>query len=908
MTHPARRSQEVSQVSYDRQKQQQSDGNYRKLGGMRVSATSSVVPVLAISLGFCFLFGSTRMWAASSVPMEQMTLHVIPQSHIDIAWWWRYDPETIHVVVKRTLELAFENLDKHPDYTFSFLQVPAIQPMERFYPELFYKFHYYLFHSKPLNFSIPNPHETTPAGPSEEKGRLKLVHGLWLESDGCLPAGESVVRQCLYGKRYFKYQFGIDVKTAWFADCWTHPWTYPQILKKSGIDSYLFQRSADGQDQERMFWWQAPDGSRVFAYKPASFNGLPTRERWERELSEVSKRYGVKNHIALMGVGDHGGGAPEGDIEMMKKVMASMPTKASFSTPAKFLEAVLSEKTDFPVVNYEISGVDRGAYTTAGEIKKGNRQRENLLLTLEKFSSLATKLSEGEFRYPQDELNASWEKVMLNQTHDTISGTNILPSIDDALKLYQEVLDGGRKNVERALLTISSKINTEGQGIPVVVFNPLSWERNDLVQTDLEFPDSVGAVDLVDSQVRQIPVQIIGQNKRNGKHHLEIVFVAEGVPSVGYKTYRVNPRAAGESTANPLKAGEREIENEYFRLQIDSVSGCLKSVLDKRHGREVLDKAGRGNLIQILEDFGNSEGHLKSPDGKIDFRHKWPGRTWDVDSNPELKLLETGPVRAVIQIKKKFGLARFTQMISLYSKIPRIDFDLVIDWEGQNRMVKVSFPTRVAAPEATYEIPYGTIRRPSNGEEHAAQKWVDISDQDYGVSLLNDSRYGYDVKDNVIRLSVLRSPTAPIYSTDERGVRTLRYSLYPHKGSWQEGDVMPRAYELNNPLIPFVDSVHSGDLPTVNSFLKVEPKNIIVEVVKKAEDSNDLILRLYETEGRKCTAKVTFEQPLDAVHRTDLLENSLSEVTMEGKSFQVPVGAYAIESFKLISDKLPDRR
>ncbi|MEW5979634.1 MAG: glycoside hydrolase family 38 C-terminal domain-containing protein [Acidobacteriota bacterium] len=859
--------------------------------------------LVAATLGLWVTLSSFEMRAQSSDGLEQMTLHVIPQSHIDIAWWWRYDPETIHVIVKRTLEMAFENFEKHPDYTFSFLQVPAIRPMERFYPELFYKFHYYLFHSRPLNFSIPNPYETTPDGPVEEEGRLKLVHGLWLESDGCLPSGESMVRQCLYGKRYYKHQFGIDVKTAWFADSWTHPWTYPQILKKSGIDSYLFQRSADGQNQERMFWWQAPDGSRVFAYKPASFSGLPTRERWESELLEVSRRYGVKDHIALMGVGDHGGGAPEGDIETIRKVMTEMSAKAKFSTPAKFLNAVLAQKTDFPIVNYEISGVDRGAYTTVGEIKKGNRQCENLLLTLEKFSSLATRLSEGEYRYPQDELNASWEKVMLNQTHDTISGTDILPATDDALRLYGEVLDEGRKQLGGALRAISSKINTEGQGTPVIVFNPLSWERNDLVQTDLEFPEPVQAVELLDSQGKPIPVQILKQDRRKGKHQVQILFVAEGVPSMGYKTYRVTPATASVSRANPLKVGESEIENEYFKIQIDPATACVRSIFDKRHGREILDRSGRGNLIQIVEDFGNSEGHLKTSAGKMDYRHKWPGQTWNVDSYSELKLVETGPARATIQVKRKFGLARFTQRVSLYPKIPRIDFDLIIDWEGQNRMVKVSFPMRITASEATYEIPYGTIRRPNNGEEHVAQKWVDISDQSYGVGLLNDSRYGYDVKDNIIRLSALRSPTAPVYSTDERGVHVLRYSLYPHQGGWQEADVMPRAYELNNSLIALVDDIHSGKLPPLNSFLNAEPKNIIVEVVKKAEDSDDLILRLYETEGKRCTAKVSWGPALDAVHQTNLLENSLSEVPIDGKSFQVPVGAYAIETFKLISDK-----
>jgi alpha-mannosidase len=848
----------------------------------------------------------------SHAAMEQMTLHVIPQSHIDLAWWWRYDPETIHVVVKRTLETAFENFEKYPDYTFSFLQVPAIRPLERFYPELFYKFYYYLFHSRPLNVFIPNPLESEgqEGAKPDEQGRLKIVHGLWVESDGCVPSGESIVRQCLYGKRYYKYEFGIDVRMAWFADAWTHPWTYPQILKKSGIDSYLFQRGQAGENNEQMFWWQSPDGSRVFAYKPAMFLGFKpesllanqTLERLETELPKISKKYGVKDHLVLMGVGDHGGGAPEGDIDTMRKVMAALPGKAKFSTATKFLDAVLNQGITFPIINCEVSGVDRGSYTTVGEIKKGNRKSENLLLTLEKFSSVAMGLDE-DFQYSQEDLNAAWEKVMLNQFHDTISGTDILPATDDALHLYREVLDLGRRNLQKALTAISAKINTEGRGVPVVTFNPLSWDRSDVVETNLEFAEPLAAISLVDVQDKEVPVQIVSQKRENGKCYVKMIFIAEDVPSLGYKTYRATPVASGTSYPNPLKASGAAIENEYFKIQIDSVSGCLTSVLDKRNGREVLDKVGRGNRIQVIEDYGNSEGHLKTPDGKMDYRHKFTDKTWDVDSNPEIKVLETGPVKAVVEITKKHGLARFIQKVILYPRIARIDFDLTIDWKGRNKMIKVSFPTSVSAPDATYEIPYGTIRRPSDGIEQPAQKWVDISDQSYGVSLLNDSRYGYDVTKNVIRLSVLRSPSAPVYTTDERGVHTLKYSLFPHRGTWQEADVMLRAYELNNPLVSLVGTAHRGELPPEHSFLGVQPKNIVVEVLKKAEDSDDLILRLYETEGKNCTARVTLAHPVGGVHATDLLENDAREIPTDGKSFQVQVGAYSVETFKLISDR-----
>jgi alpha-mannosidase len=766
--------------------------------------------------------------------------------------------------------------------------------LENLYPDLFYRIHYYIYHARPIGLSIPNPH-----GTDEEMGRFVIAHGLYVESDGCCPGGEAVVRQCLYGKRFFKYSFGIDVKTAWFLDAWTHPWTYPQILKKSGIDSYMFNRGWGGDNDERMFWWEAPDGSRVFAYKP-SFVEYPTTAQWRKESEEVHKRYGVKNYIALVGVGDHGGGALEGDIEAMRKVMAEMPGKAVFSTPARFINAVLSEKHDFPVVRDEIGPTIRGSYTTIGEIKKGNRQSEDLLMTAEKFSALAAWL--GGFTYPQADLIDAWKKVLLNQFHDTISGTCIPDATDDALALYRQVLTSGRYHLMESLRRIASRVNTQGEGLPVLVFNPLSWERTDPAEVELESPSGSTSFRLTDSGGTPIPSQVVGHKERDGKNYLQLLFIAEEIPSLGYRTYRVIPGEGTSSTVSSLEISESRIENEFYRVELDPATGCLKSVLDKRNGKEVLEKGGQGNLLQVIEDFGDSEGFLRSADGNLDTRHKWTGKTINVDTNPDIMVLERGPVRAVLQIKQKWAFARFTQRVILYPKVPRIDFDLTIDWRGKNKMVKVSFPTGVTASEATYEIPYGTIRRPSVGEEQNAQKWVDVSDKSYGVALLNDSRYGYDVKNNVIRLSVLRSPTGPAWATDERGTQTLRYALYPHTGGWQGTGVTQRGHELNYPLITLADSPHQGTLPVTYSFLSIEPQNLIAEAVKKAEDSNNLILRIYETEGKSTTAKVTLALPADAVHQVDLLENPLKEIKTGGTSFQVPVGAYSIESFKLVKD------
>jgi len=305
----------------------------------------------------------------------------------------------------------------------------------------------------------------------------------------------------------------------------------------------------------------------------------------------------------------------------------------------------------------------------------------------------------------------------------------------------------------------------------------------------------------------------------------------------------------------------------------------------------------------VMQDFGDSEGFLRSAQGEIE-HNVWDGRSWDVASDPQIAWIETGPVREVIEVKKKFGLARFTQRIALPRGLSRIEFDLDIDWEGTNRMVKVAFPLSISSPVATCEIPYGAITRASNGEECVAQNWVDVSESGHGVSLLNDSRYGHDFGPSLIRLSVLRSPDHPVATTEQHGIHRVRYALYPHAGGWQEAGIPRRGQEWNNPPIVTVGPRHSGDLPARYSFLEVSPDNVNVSVLKKAEDSDDLLLRCYDSTGSSCTARITLADPLkvDAVHTTDLLENSQAECPSQGTTFQVPVGAWSIETLRLIRD------
>ena len=855
-----------------------------------------------------------------------MKLHVIPQAHIDLSWWWRYDPEAIHVVAKHTLETAFENMEKFPDYTFTFLQVPLIEPLEKLYPDLFYKLRYYVHNKQAIGLGIPNP------GASGDNGRLAIGSGLWCEADGSLPCGESLVRNCLYGKRYFKHQFGIDVKTAWVQDAWTHPWTYPQILKKCGITSYMYTRprpeelfmivpdslrgkylaTISKKQDERMFWWEAPDGSRVFAYKPLSLGGenLPSGEAIDNYLAELNRKYGVHDGITLIGVGNHGGGAIKADVERMHYVMqgkdSGIPEKMQqagliFSTPMQFTSTILEHPGHFPVIRDELVPTIRGAYTTVGEIKRGNRKSETLLMTLEKFSSVASVLEVN--NYPDEAINSAWKMLMVNQFHDPISGTDINPSVDDVLLRFKQIKDTSANLLIRHLASVSGIINTLGEGIPIVIFNPLSWIRTDLAEVEFDLPAGTGHFSISDENNKKIPVQVIDRISENEVIRYKVVFLAKNIPSMGYSTFRLKPETTTQAIKNVLSANRFLLENEFFRLKIDSLTGCLAGITDKKNNREVLEDKSSGNLIQIIDDHGDSEGFLMSPEGFGEY-NKWTGNSSDLIDFTEMTIIENGPVRAILQIKRKYNLASFIQRIIIYQGINRVDFELIADWQGKNKMVKVAFPLNVTSDSATYEIPYGVIGRPSDGEEHVAQNWVDISGENYGVSLLNDSRYGYDVSKNTIRLSLLRSPDHPVDAADEKGTHRIGYSLYPHAGNWQTANTMARGYEFNYPLIVVKETNHTGSLPLRHSFIEIFPDNMIITALKKAEDSDDLLMRFYETVGEGSTAKIKLSpmMGIDAVHKTNLLETELENIPLNKNKFEVTVGKFSIESFKLIRD------
>jgi alpha-mannosidase len=607
-----------------------------------------------------------------------------------------------------------------------------------------------------------------------------------------------------------------------------------------------------------------------------------------------------------------------------------------FSTAQEYFE-ILKRKIDsrkIPVIDDELYfQYHRGTYTTQAEVKKNNRRAECLLEVAEKFSTLAQKYG---YKYPCEELEEVWEKLLLNQFHDVLPGSSISEVYRDSEECFRSIFHTVDSTISSALKTIAAKINTLGQGKSLLVFNPLSWSRTDLVEVSL---DELGnELEIYDEKERLIPSQVI---EEEGK----IIFIAEDVPSIGYRGYRVKQASQRTKPRTNLSSDETrkeiKLENEFLRVKVDKETGLVQSIFDKKQTKEVLHSSG--NKVQVFEDYPVSgRSSIAYPvDAKIFdawevYIYQQPDGVKFVElKDPvEVKLVEEGPVRTRVLVKYMYAQegradSIFFQEVMLYYNIPLLQFKLYVDWHAAHRLAKVAFPLNVHSDFTTYEVPYGFITRRNPVSPNATlaerakyeapgQKWVDHSSEDgsYGVSLLNDCKYGFDTANDMIRMTLLRSAAYPIelrtafgLTVDQtaltlvtdQGKHRIAYALYPHCSDFREALTTRKAYEFNYPLIPVIEPSHDGELPKVYSFVSAEPDNIVLTVIKKAEASDATILRFYETAGKDANAVVHFsETPKDA-KETDLLENETSKATAEEKNIKTPISKHEIKTIKMVT-------
>jgi len=604
----------------------------------------------------------------------------------------------------------------------------------------------------------------------------------------------------------------------------------------------------------------------------------------------------------LYGVGDHGGGPTRTMLDQATRLMRpeAVYPKVEFSTAAAFFADIDKRKDlEIPTWNGELYfQYHRGVFTTQAETKRRIRHAEETLLDAEKFASLAALYT---LPYPKDQFTASWKGLLFDQFHDIMPGSGIAVNYLDAKRDLEAVERSGNEILQNSLDKISAQIDTRQRGVPIVVYNSLSWQREEIVAVEVDLPESVPSLEVEDSSGKAVLSQVLEQNDR----HIKFLMQAT-VPALGYATFFVTAAQSKPQPASSLHASPDSMENEFVRLKIDPQSGCITSLYDKQSQRETLAPAGTdtggpknsvcGNLLQTFVD---KPKEYDAWNIDADFEDHY----WSLDKADEVKLVESGPLRAVIRVKQHFQSSSFTRDITLYPGATRVDVKMAADWQEKHILLKVAFPISAHSRTATYEIPFGSVERPttrSTPEEKAqfevpAEYWADLSDSDHGLSVLNDSKYGYDAKGNVLRLTLLRSPTWPDPHADE-GLHEFTYSLYPHGGTWKDAETVRRGYELNYPLLVAQGESHSGGLPPVHSFVEVNADNVVLPALKNAEVDNAVVLRFYEWAGKESDIDIQLPQGAQSAVETNLIEHAGNRLPMQNGHLTVHTKPFEIKT------------
>jgi alpha-mannosidase len=795
---------------------------------------------------------------------KEFKVHLVAHAHIDMNWLWPWE-DTLNTI-KETFSTMVKLMDKYPDFCFSQSQAVTYRAVEQEYPELFEAIRRHV-----------------------KRGKWDITASMWTEADLNMVGTEALVRQFLEAKRYVKEKFGFEPKVCWEPDTFGHIWTLPQVASKAGLKYYYFMRCGKGHP---IFWWQSPDGTRVLAFTSV-YNNSVTPKNIVDVAIDLYSRYGLKTSMFVYGVGDHGGGATIEDVEATHEIQKKQVLPAiAFSSTHRFFEEVEKEPSikALPVINGELQFTFDGCYTTHGDIKRYNRLCERLLVDAERFAVLSGK-------YPRDYLRKAWLNTLFNQFHDILDGSGAPEGYVLPVKLAEEALTIADDILKGSVRAIAESIKFSGNSIPIVVFNSLSWDRTDLVK--IKVPKRAiprnPTVTSADGQEKSL-VQVAGD---------EVLFLAK-VPSIGYRVYYlVEGSRTAEEELTGLSASENAVENEFFRLEIEKNSGTITSLYDKASDRFVFKKDRfksttpvLSNLLQVLYELPHDMSAWII--GEI-------SRTENLIRGSEVELIESGPVRASFKVVHKHSKSRITQRISLLKGIPRVDFETVIDWRevsddhAEAPMLKVSFTPILGDSKATFEIPFGYVERVADGTETPGLRWVDLSDGEYGLSLLNDSKYGFDVKGNTVRMTLVRTSYSPDPKPDQR-VHEIRYSVFSHKGSWKEALTFRKGYELNHPLQAVTvarSSRSEGSEPETASFIQVKPNNVVVSCVKLAEESDDYVIRIYDASGEGAKAEIIFGFQIKEAYEADLMEKKLAILKTQGNKLNLILRPFDIRTVRI---------
>ncbi|MFD0693180.1 glycoside hydrolase family 38 C-terminal domain-containing protein [Paenibacillus sp. GCM10027628] len=765
-----------------------------------------------------------------------LSVSAVGHAHIDLAWLWPIR-ETKRKGA-RTFATALRMMEQYPDYVFGASQPQLYAWIKEEHPKLY---------------------EQIKQRVAE--GRWEVQGGMWVEPDSNISGGEALVRQILYGKRFFLQEFGKDMKILWVPDIFGYSACLPQLLQKSGMTYMMTQKlswSVHNDHPHHTFWWEGLDGSRVLTHLPPedTYNGpAAPRSILKAERDYVDKN--VSDHcLLLFGIGDGGGGPGEEHLERLKREKNLQGLAPVQQEPALDFFEKLERKSDrFKSWKGELYlEKHQGTLTSQARNKRYNRKIEKALRELEFAAALNLPFGAA---YPSQELDEIWKEVLLYQFHDILPGSSIKRVYDESLARYEVLLFRIHELIQSYYSQLASRVDTSEEKQPVVVFNSLPWERKEWVQVKGNWAEVT-------------------------------------VPSMGYKTVDIAAAPDRSMNVNGLYAERDMLENGLVRVQFNE-DGSIRSVFDKELNKETLATGSKANVLAVYHDDGDA----------WDFPEDYAQRQAATMKLTDTKAYVEGP-RAVVEQHYAYGKSLLIQKIVLTSGSKRIDFKTEADWQEDGKMLRTSFPVQVYTEHVNCEIQFGHLKRQTHRntlwdyakDEICAHQWIDLSGPDYGVALLNDSKYGFSAHQNVLDIHLLRSPSYPDPTCD-RAQHEFAYALLPHLGDFVQAQVYKNGYEFNVPLQAVPVAANVGALPKETAYFTLQSPHVMIEAVKKTEDRESLIVRLYEASGSHVSTDLGIAIPYRKANLVDLMENELEQLVSNGNSIQLHFTPFEIKTIEI---------
>lgn len=788
-----------------------------------------------------------------ATPLQQYQINLLGHAHLDLAWLWTVS-ETWKVA-KNTFTSVISLQETFPELTFGHTSAVLYQWIEQHHPDLF-----------------------TTIQTKVKQGTWEILGGMWVEAELNLVGGESIIRQLLYGQRYFRAKFAKTTPIAWLPDSFGFPSQLPQILSQANID-YFLTGKLHWNDTNTFpygwFNWRSPDGSSVLTLLlPPNLTGVMDTNPLSMSNHAFNwyQQTQLTQSFWLPGVGDHGGGPSQEMLELVQPWSDSpFFPQLRFTTALNYLQQLPT--TNLPCWDDELYlEFHRGCYTTHADQKKLNRESEGLIYEAELFMSVAESVYSKRAPFPilqydsakkpvcQENIAQAWQHILFNQFHDILPGTSIPEVFTEAQQGWLEAKAIGEKILTESLEAIAKAVEIPPSFHPeakaIVIFNSLNWSRSELVSIS---PPS-GNWGIMTTTGESLITQFTKQQ--------QLIFYASAIPSVGYRLYWLYPL----DLTPPLQEKPREyiLDNDYLKVTISSETGDILSIYDQINQKELL--SAPGNQLQSFRDQGQY----------------WDA--WNIDPNyqvyplpptqlVDIQYLETGPLQWSIRVTRTQGNSSWQQDYILQYKSRILQIKTQVDWQEKHTLVKAAFPLTLTSDRVIYGTPCAATVRPTQSSskwEVCAQGWATIEENNYSISLLSDCKYGYDSQPNQLRLSLLRSPTWPDPEADT-GKHEFTYAIYANPGNWQQAQPMKRLAELNLPLkVQYLDNSPSPkSLPPEGSFIDLGADNLILLAFKPGEEGN-WILRCYESQGKPARLNLNSDLPLQVICRVNLLEEVIN--------------------------------